>query len=70
MGDGRVRGDVCAVSESGVWLCVRCRARQRADGAVLHVVLLPRVCTTSGSTKAEAARKVREQRVWWSNYNL
>ena len=56
--------------ETGEWetggcveTCVRClravfgcavRARQR-DGAVLHVVLLPRVCTTSGSTKAEAA---------------
>ena len=37
---------------------------------MLHVVLLPRVCTTSGSTKAEAARRCESERVWWSKYNF
>ena len=31
MGDGRVRGDVCAVSESGVWLCVRCERDRKME---------------------------------------
>ena len=36
--------ETCAVSESGVWLCGASETER------LHVVLLPRLCTTSGST--------------------
>ena len=69
MGEGRVRGDVCAVSESGVGcVCVRCERDREMERCCTWFFC--RGCVRRPAVLKRKRRRCQSERVWWSNYNF